>query len=210
VGAHDAVGRVVDVDDAASVAAQFADLARGPELVAESARAARRTAAKRLTRRLIHAAAAMLLLAAGLELWGTYRQLAQVRAERAALRERVSRAMASRDSAATLEAQLGALSSEVRTAPRWSIAIARLADRLPGDAWLESLSAAGDSLSLVGASAQAGDVFEALRRDPAISSVHADAPIRRDMSSDRGTVEHYGVTIRLTPAALTTVPEATP
>jgi hypothetical protein len=210
LGDDESNGAVQHIADGASLAARFAHGARGPELLAEPARAHRRAVVARRTRWLATATAAVLLLAAGVELWGTRRQLAIVRAERAALRDRVSRAMASRDSATALEAQLGAVVSEVSEAPRWTSVIARLADRLPDGAWLQSLSASGDSVSLVGASAQAGDVFEALRRDPAIAGVRADAPIRRETSGDRAPVEHYGVTIRLTRAAMSAIPEPTP
>lgn len=195
-------GAVHRIADAMAVAARFADRARGPELLPESAHLAHRNAVARHARALLMAAAAVFVLAAGLELWGAKRQLAQVRAERETLRARVTGAMASRDSAVALEAQLGAVATEVREAPRWTAVIAALTARLPNDAWLQSLTASGDSVSLVGESVHAAEVFETLRRDPAIAGVRADAPIRRESSADRAPVERYGLTVRLAPAAM--------
>ena len=201
---------VVRIADPMAVAAEHAGCARGPELLPESVRASRHATVMRRARTIALAAAAMLVVAAGIELWGVQRQLAMVRAERALLRARVTRAMASRDSATSVESQLGVVATEVREAPRWTVVIANLTERLPGDAWLQSLAASGDSVTLVGESAHASEVFEVLRRDPAIAGVRADAPIRREMPADGAPVERLGLTIRLTPAALTTMPESAP
>jgi Tfp pilus assembly protein PilN len=118
--------------------------------------------------------------------------------------------MAARDSATTLESQLGAVASEVRDAPRWTAVVANLTRRLPDGAWLQSLAASGDSVALVGEAAHAAEVFEALRRDAAFTGVRADAPIRREMAADRAPVERYGLTVRLAPAAFVMPREETP
>jgi hypothetical protein len=201
-------GASVEIGDATGLAAAFADRARGPELLPEWARAERRAEISRRARALAIGAAAMLLMAAGIELFGVRHQLATVRAERTALHPRVMQAMASRDSAAALETQLGAVAVEVSGAPRWTGVIANLTRMLPLDAWLTSITASGDSVSLVGEAARAADVFDALRRDSSIAGIRADAPIRREVTADRTPIERFSVTVRLTRAALTTMPVA--
>lgn len=196
--------------DGMATAAAFAGRARGPELLADSLRAAHGATIARRTRVLVLSAAAMLVVAAGVELWGVSRQLTAVRLERARLRGRVTRAMASRDSATMLEAQFGVVATLVRDAPQWTAVIVRLTRRLPDDAWLQSLSASGDSVSLVGEAEHAADVFEALRRDPMIAGLRADAPIRREITTDRAPVEHYGLTVSLTHAAFDAAPKEQP
>lgn len=198
------------IPDGMAIAAAFADRARGPELLPEASRVSHRAAVVRRARWLGLVAATLLLAAAGVELWGVQRELALVRAERAELRGRVTRAMSSRDSATALEAQLGAVAGEVRDAPRWTAVVANLTQRLPDDAWLQSLAASGDSVALVGESTRAADVFEVLRRDPAIAGVRADAPIRREMTTDRAPVERFGLTLRLARSAFVAAPKETP
>jgi hypothetical protein len=195
-------------DDVAGLAAAMAERARGPELLLEHARVSHRARVARLARQLALGAAAMLVLAAGLELWGVHRQLAATRRQRAAIGGAVSRAFASRDSTTALESQLGMLAAETRGAPRWTGVIADLAQRLPDDAQLVSLTASGDSVAIVGEAGHAADVFEALRRDPRVAGVRADAPIRREFTADRTPIERFSVTARLTAAGLTTVPAA--
>jgi hypothetical protein len=146
---------------------------------------------------LVGGAAALLVLSAGIELVSVRRQLAAVRAERAALRERVARAMASRDSATVLETRLAVIASEIAGTPRWTAVIAGLSRDLPADASLTSFAASGDSIALAGQAAHAADVFEALRRHPGITGIRADAPIRREMAPDRAPVERFSVTVRM-------------
>jgi hypothetical protein len=195
-------------DDVAGLAASMAGRARGPELLPEFARVSRRALVARRVRALALGAAAMLVVAAGLELWGVHRRVRATQQERAGISAVVSRAFAKRDSATALESQLAMLAAETRAAPRWTGVIADLAQRLPGDAHLLSLSASGDSVAIVGEAAHAADVFEALRRDPRVAGVRADAPIRREFAADRTPVERFSVTARLTPAGLTTMPVA--
>ena len=197
-----AAGMVVEIADGATVAATFAERAQGPELLPESAMVARDAAMRRLGWKIGIAAAALVVLSAVMELASPGHQLALVRAERAALRPNVARALASRDSATLLETQLSLVSAEVEKAPRWTGVIANLTRAVPQNAWLTSFVAAGDSVALVGQAADAADVFEALRRTPGVVGIRADGPIRREMSSgsDRMPVERFSVTVKLSRA----------
>lgn len=191
-----------------ALAAERAASVRGPELLPEGARALHRAGVARTARRLALVAAALALAAAGVELWGAHRQLSAVERERAAIHAQVERAIATRDSALMLEAQYAAVSSDASAAPRWTAVLAGLTRALPGDAHLTSLTAAGDSVMLAGEAERAADVFDALRRDPRIAGVRADAPIRREFAPDRSQVERFSVVVHLSPAGLTAMPEA--
>lgn len=202
------IGRMAGRDDPMALAAAMAASVRGPDLMPDGARSAQRLVVSRTARWLALAAAALVLLAAGVELWGVHRQLAAVERERAEIHARVERAIASRDSATTLEAQYAAVSSDAQTAPRWTAVLVDLTRALPGDAHLTSLMAAGDSVTLAGEATNAAAVFDALRRDLRIAGVRADAPIRREFAPDRTQVERFSVVVRLAAAGLTAMPAA--
>lgn len=198
------------VADGAMTAAAFAAQARGPELLGQAGRASHRAEVVQRARLLAIAAAAMLVVAAGVNFWGVHRQLMMVEAERARIRRDVARAMASRDRVVAVEAQLAVVAAQVQGAPRWTAVIANLTQFVPDHASLQSLTAAGDSVALVGESPRAADVLEQLRRDPAVTGLRADAPIRREVSADHPPIEHFAFTVRLAQSSLVSGPEKQP
>lgn len=191
----DAVSQAVEVDPY-PVAAAGAARARALELYSDDRHEARRRAAGRLARALAVGAAACLLLTAGLDYWGLGRELAAVRARRAAIAPQVAAAMRARDSldaVAGVVETLGALES---TSPRWSAFFADLADYLPRDAHLVALRTVGDSVAAVGIAREAAAVFEGLERMPHLTAVRSDGPIRQEVAPSGTVREHFGLSAR--------------
>lgn len=182
-----------------TLAAVFAaDAVAGPLLMPEPVRAERRQRATRRAVRVLIASAGLVAGAAALELWGVQRELAAVSAERADLRGRLAGALATRDTVAILAEQLSALRAAEMSAPRWSEAVALVAEHLPRDAHLLSLRAEADSLLLEGVAHRAAPVFEAMAQAPAALAVRAHGSIRQEVRDDVGQVERFTLSVRLT------------
>ena len=186
-------------NDPVALAATFAPDARAaPFLVPEQLRTERRRRENRRAARMLIASIALLIAAAGMELWGLRRELAVVTAERLELRGLLSAVVATRDTVTTLAEELSALRTAERGAPRWSDAVALVAEYLPRDAYLLSLRADGDSLLLEGVAHRAAPVFEAMGRAPAVMAVRAQGSIRQEVREDVGQVERFTLSVRLT------------
>jgi hypothetical protein len=171
----------------------------GLELLTDSRRAQRQQLARRLAVVLSTAAALCLLLAAGLDYWGLNRELAAVRARRAAIAPNLARAMRARDSLTAISGVVETLRSLENGAPNWSGFFADLADYLPREAHLVAFRAVGDSVALVGIAREAASVFQGLERMPRLAAVRADGAIRQDVTASGTVREHFGVSARWTP-----------
>jgi hypothetical protein len=187
----------LDPDASALLAARFAPRAPGPVLLPESVHAARRGSSRRLTASLVAAAAACLVVAAGLELWGAGRELAAVQARRGELRESVATVVRARGMVDGMSARFARLDALEAGTPRWSVVLSTLAHHLPADAHLTSVRAAGDSLLLEGKARRALGVMEALQKTPGIAQVRPVAPIRRELHESGPTVEHFVLSAHL-------------
>jgi len=170
----------------------------GPGLYPERMYAASRTASQRLAWQLAGIAAALVIIAGGLMLWGAKRELRATVGERAAIRSEVARALALRSDIGGLDARASMIATLNSTTPRWSSVISSVARALPTDAHLTSIQAHADTIVLEGVATRAGGVFEALQRDPDITAVHSNAPVRQQLQ-DGTPVEHFGVAARLAP-----------
>ena len=198
-------GAAVQVlDDALSAAAAGAVSAPGPELLPDRVVVERRRRVNRRVLQLSAAALALLLAAAGLDLWGARRELAAITSRRAAIREEVAAALARQDTLESLVARHAALERAAGSAVRWSEVLADFADYLPRDAHLIAFRGRADSVGLEGIARRAAGVFEALRRAPRVAGVRADAPIRQEAPQSGGPpVERFAVAARLASDAAT-------
>ncbi len=198
-------GAAVQVlDDALSAAAAGAVRAPGPELLPDRVVVERRRRVNRRVIQLSAAALALLLAAAGLDLWGARRELAAVASRRAAIREEVAAALARQDTLESLVARHAALERAGGAAVRWSEVLTDFSDYLPRDAHLSAFRGRADSVGLEGIARRAAGVFEALRRAPRVAGVRADAPIRQETSQSGGPpVERFAVAARLASDAAT-------
>ncbi|HEU6453729.1 MAG TPA: hypothetical protein VFT57_20095 [Gemmatimonadaceae bacterium] len=187
----------VPLNEPEVLAARYAPRVRGAGLVPDAVRAARARGETRWSVRMLAVAAALLVLAGALEMWGQHRELAAIRARRAALSGHVARAMQLRESIEDIQARLRTLARAESSASRWSAVVSVVAERLPRDAYLVKLRGAGDSLVLEGAALRAAGAFEALRNAPGISGVRADAPIRQEARDSQPPIERFTIGARL-------------
>ena len=191
-------------DQPEALAAKWAPKAASLELVPDRVWIAREQRARGLSRRLLACAAALLLLSAGLELWGTHRELDAVRHQRSAIRGTVAQAMELRETMEGIEARLTALAAAETGASRWSGIIAEVAEHLPSDAHLIGMRGTGDSLLLEGVAARAAGVFESLQLAPGVAGVRAAAPIRQEGQDSGAAVERFSLGARLATTRVTT------
>ncbi len=149
------------------------------------------------SRHLLTGAAAMLLLSAGLELWGTHREVAALKRERQAIAPLVRVAIEVRQTMQGIEERLSALAIAEKEASNWTGVIAGVATHLPLDAHLTGLHASGDSIVLDGVAARAAGVFEALRAAPGTAGIRAEAPTRQEVQDSGASVERFSLGARL-------------
>jgi Tfp pilus assembly protein PilN len=192
------------------LAAHFAGGDAGPTLRADNDVAIQRAGARRLTWNLTGAAAAMLLLAAGIELWGVKRQLAQVRAERERLRPEIASTLLGRSTVDATYRELTSLNAIERAAPRWSSVLVTLSESVPEDAFLTAIRAREDSLIIDGMAPHAKKVFDAMQNTSGLLDVKASAPVRRETQDDGVSLEHFAIAARVESARKIAKPATAP
>lgn len=177
-------------DEALRAATLNARRVRSLHLLPEGVRAQRAKAAARVGRAAGVAAAALLLLAAGVNLWGERRELSAIRAQRAAHAESVRNALALQDTLLAAADRVIGVASADASAERWSAVIAQVAGALPPDAHLTAFRAELDSVSLEGQATNAAGVFAAMRMAPGFVAVRATAPVRQEGTGE-AVVERF-------------------
>lgn len=184
-------------------AAAFAPRAQGLELVSEVTRQRRGAWRRRLTTSAAIAAVALIAVAAGFELWGARRELAEVRRERAALRPRTAGLVATRDSAMLVGQRLRELAAATSHNTPWSDVLTTVSGALPHQAYLTAFRATRDSLVLEGIAERAGDVFMAIKALPRFADVRSAAPVRQQLGDPAATttLERFSVAARFAPTA---------
>jgi hypothetical protein len=192
------------------LAAQFAGSEIGPSLRGEDAVRLEAAEARRATRVVACAAAALFVIAAGIELWGVHHQLARVRAERDRIRPEISSTMVGRTTVDAAYQHLSTLNAIERVSPQWSTVIGSLTDALPDDAHLIALRTRDDSVIVDGVADHAARVFDALVRVHQLTGVKAAAAVRREIQEGGSdALEHFVIAARVTnPAPSTTSPAA--
>jgi len=183
-----------------SLAAHFAGEPGGPVLRSADAAVEDRTRTTRLAWALSVAAAALLVLSAGLELWGVKHQLRVVRAERAALRGQIATTLVGRTTLEAMYGKVASLNAAERSAPQWSAVIAALSEAVPEDAYLTAIRTRQDSLVIDGLGEHAARVFDALANTRGLVDVRAAAPVRREAREDGSALEHFTIAARVEPA----------
>lgn len=169
------------------------------DLVPDNVRVERARTMKRAAWLLAGASAAVLVLGAGIILWGEHRELAAVRAHRAAIRAQVQGALAGRDTLIGLTEHVSTIAGLQRSTHEWSSVIALVAAALPLDASLTAFHGEADSIALEGQAAEAAGVFAAMRAAPGIAAVRASAPVRQEGGGPDGqpVIERFVVTANL-------------
>ena len=182
-----------------ALAARFAASDAGPVLRGEDSVAAARAGARKAALLVTAAAIVLFLASAGVELWGVRHQLAQVRAERQALRPQLATTMVGRTTVDATYRHLVALNQIEATSPRWSSVIATLSQSVPEEAYLTAIRARQDSLIVDGLAGHAARVFDALERTRGLIDVKSAAPVRRELQEDGPALEHFTIAARVEP-----------
>lgn len=201
--------------EADALAASGAALVRAPVLETESTRLSRGLHTRRLATRLCVAAAACVLLAGALQLWGVQRELTAVRAERAAIRPQLGTTLVGRTTVETAFRQVAALSAEQRSAPFWSSVLADLSRQLPPESYLTGFRGRADTVGIDGLAQSAARVFDAVERIPTLQDVRATSPVRRESTPEGVALERFQLSALLgrapaAPAGTTTLGAGTP
>jgi hypothetical protein len=189
------------IDQPEVLAAHFAGSDVGPMLRADDAIVRDRAGVARHAWAVAGAAAALVVLAAAIELWGVHRQLRLVQAERAALRPQIASTLVGRTTVEATYQHLSTLGAIERSSPRWSAIIAALTAAVPGDAHLTAIRARDDSLIVDGLAEHAARVFDGLAKTSVLVDVKAPAPVRRELQPDGTALDHFTISARVTRAA---------
>lgn len=175
------------------LAAAFAAEGAAPRLVTEVERAKHAESVRQLTRRLIGAAVAILVVAGAAEFIGVKRELGRVQAQREAIRPQLATTLVGRTTVETAYQQLAVLAGAERTAPQWSTVLAGITARLPLEAYLTGFRGNGDSVAVDGLATSAARVFEALDRVGSLTEVRATAPVRLETPIDGPPLERFTI-----------------
>ena len=191
------------------IAAQFAG--KAPiELIPET-RAQMRVARQRaLALRLALTAVALLVGAAGLQLWGEQRELNAIRAQRAAIKKEVAPLLALRDSANQVNDRVGRIEDLRAGASHLTAAVIDLATLLPSNTYITAIHANGDSLTVEAAGAQAGGALQTLRTSEVLRDIRLRGSVDRRMEEGAVTTERFTFTARVVPRVDPTVPTVPP
>jgi hypothetical protein len=179
------------------LAASLAGSEIGPVLRADDALAVDRAQMRRQAWMIAGAAAALVFVAAAIELWGVHRQLRMVQAERARIRPQIASTLVGRTTVEATYRHLAALGEIERSSPQWSAVIAALSDAVPDDAHLTAIRAREDSLIVDGLAEHAARVFDALEKTDLLVDVKAPAPVRREQQPDGTALDHFTIAARV-------------
>ena len=190
------------------LAAHFASSVAGPDLRAEDAVVVEKARARKTAWIVAGAAAALLVLAAGIELWGVHHQLDVVRAERAKIRPQIATTMVGRTTVEVAYKHLAALTAAERDAPQWSSVFTALSEAVPEEAYLTAVRARQDTVVIDGLAEHAARVFDALAQTPGFVDVKAASPVRRELQDDGTALEHFVIAARVSQPPSTTMTAA--
>lgn len=193
--------------DADTLAARHAADALALRIRSDEARESDRRAERRTAWLTAAGAAALLVVAAAIHALGIRRELASVRAERAAIRPQVEATLAGRTSVDAAYRDVSALATAARNAPRWSHVLGAVTEGLRDDASLTAFRARGDSIFLDGVAERAAPIFDDLARVAGVTGVRATAPVRREAAEGEQPLEHFSIGARIS-AGGTTKPGA--
>jgi hypothetical protein len=182
-----------------ALAARFAGGGAGPVLRGEDSVAAERAGARKAAWVIAAAALVLFVASAAIELWGVRHQLAQVRAEREALRPQLATTMVGRTTVDATYRHLVTLNQIEAASPRWSSVIATLSQSVPEEAYLTAIRARQDSVIVDGLAGHAARVFDAIERTRGFIDVKSAAPVRRELQEDGPALEHFTIAARVEP-----------
>jgi Tfp pilus assembly protein PilN len=143
------------------------------------------------------AAAALFIASLGVNYWGAQRELAAVRAERAAIRADVAPLLLARDSLNTLKTQVQSLEEVSRSTPVWTRSLVELTALLPENTYLTGFFASGDTVELEAAGAEAGPAIQALRQAGIFEEIRLQGLVERELEEGETVEERFTLWARL-------------
>lgn len=190
------VGRAWPDEDAAGLAARFAEGAT-PRLAPPSLEARVRERSREQLVRSIGAAAVLVLLAVGLHYLNLRRELASLQDERMALRAEVAPLVAARDSLFRLNEEVTTIGTVAGQSHGWTRALAELAYLLPRETYLTSLTGNEGLLEFEAAGQRAGEALEALRAATTLHDVRLVGLVERELENGETVVERFRLSARI-------------
>lgn len=142
-------------------------------------------------------AAALVVAATGTYVWGTYRELDAVSAERLEIADRVQPLIQAQDSLQQLNDRIQAREDLWANTPRWTPVLVELASLLPRDSHLTALYASGDTVELEAAGSRAGEAIQALRAASLFRDVRLQGVVERELENGETVVERFRVGAQL-------------
>ena len=150
-----------------------------------------------VTRWLVVATAAALLVAFALEHWRITSASNDVRLHRAELSLKVSNAIALRSAIQADVDVASALATREAQASRTSAVLAAVTLAMPTGTALTAFSVAGDTISVEGESTRSAAVYESLRALPILTAVKLASPLRQERQVGDVAVEHFAFNARV-------------
>ena len=136
-------------------------------------------------------AVVLLVGSAGAQLWGANRELRVLQERRASIRQEVTPLLLARDSLMALGARVEALRELERSAPVWTRSLVELTAALPGDIYLTSFFASGDTLELEAAGTGAGEAIQLLRNSGLFQDLRLQGVVEREMEGGETVLERF-------------------
>ncbi len=167
------------------------------ELVPPTLAKERREKARKNILALVGAAAVLVLLSLGAQLWGAYRELGVIQERRAAIQSEVAPLKSARDSVNSLTTQIQSMEGLSRSSPVWTRSLVELAALLPDNTYLTGFFASGDTVELEAAGAQAGEAIQALREAGLFEEIRLQGLVEREMEEGETVVERFKLWARL-------------
>ena len=180
-----------------AMAAAFATHTSEFDLLPQEAHAARDERSRRAAIAMSVAAAVLLLVGLAAPLWDAKRELAAIDAQRARIRDAVSKVAEARGTIDAIQRRVSALTPIESEATRWSAVLAEVAGHLPRDAYLVNVRGAADTLTVEGVASVAATTVAALERAPNIGGVRPTGEIRRELTPDGAPVQRFTLTARI-------------
>jgi len=146
---------------------------------------------------MVASAAVLLLVSAGVHLWGAHRELDAIQGGRAAIRDQVLPLIQARDSLGALEARIQAMDGLAEKVPVWTRSLVELTEALPQDAYLTSFFASGDTLELEAAAVRAGEAIQLLREAGLFEDIRLLGIVEREMDEGERIQERFSLRARL-------------
>ena len=166
-----------------------------PELVPAPMARARRQRSRRLTGRLLGAAALLLVVAAAIHLWGIRRAFRDVQFERAQLRASVAPVLAMRDSLEQMFERAERIQALGQDVPQWTPLLIELSLMLPRDTYLLSFRAEGTRAVVDAVGGRAGETLAALRGATRFEQVRLEGVIQRDLVGGATSRERFSFSL---------------